>query len=113
MANVPDCPSVFVTTTFHCPVAAPVIGHVPLLNIAEPLKVNPEHAMSGCPVLVSFTVAPLKKLVPVTEEMATEALLYPDAGLIAVTVGAGAARVVPHTGAYELALFAASYATTP
>ena len=71
-----------VTTKFHNPVAAPVIGQVPLVSKVELAKVNPVQVMLACPDIWSVTVAPEAKLFPAMEVMATEALFAAEYGTI-------------------------------
>ncbi len=78
-----------VTTTFHAPVAAPVIGQLPPASDDELMNVKLAQFMLLWPDCVSITVAPERKFVPPTEVTVTELLLVPDTGLIEVTVGAG------------------------
>ena len=95
--KVATCASGFVTTTFQVPVAAPVIGQLPVERVVELVKVNPVQEMSDWASLVNFTVAPETKLVPETEVMEAEVLLIPVVGLMAETVGAGKLIVNPFT----------------
>ena len=84
--SVPVPVSGLVTTTFHCPAAALVMGQVPEESVVEFVKVNPVQEISLCAVLVSFTVAPKTKFAPVTLVMEAEPELTPPRGLMAVTV---------------------------
>ena len=92
--NVPVCASGLVTTTFHVPATAPVMGQLPDDNVVEFVNVKPVHEMLLCPDLVKLTVAPETKSEPVTLEIETEALRGPVDGLMAVTVGAGDVHVI-------------------
>ena len=102
--NVPVCVSGLVTTTFHVPVAAPVIGQLPLLSVVELVKVKPVQEISVWPLFVSFTVAPDTKFVPVTEVMETDPVLRPLVGLMAVTVGAGRVYSITNFGLKEVSV---------
>ena len=97
LVKIPVCASGFVTTTFQVPVAAPVIGQLPVERVVELVKVNPVQEMSDWASLVNFTVAPETKLVPETEVMEAEVLFIPVVGLMAETVGAGKLIVNPFT----------------
>jgi hypothetical protein len=76
-----------VTTTFHAPATAPVIGQEPDDSVVELVKVKPVQFILDCPLMVSATVAPDTKLVPLIEDMDIDPVLAPVVGEIAVTVG--------------------------
>jgi len=87
LANDPLPVSGLVTTTFHAPDAAPVIGQEPDDKVVEFVKLKLVQFIVACPVLVSDTVAPETKPVPDMELMDIEPVLAPLVGEIAVTVG--------------------------
>lgn len=91
LANVIDCPSVLVTTTFHCPadvtegtgsvsVQVMLVGETTVTDVAVILD---------DPDIVRFTVAPETKPVPAKFVIDTVFPATPVFGVIPVTVGAG------------------------
>lgn len=80
LVRVPLCASVFVTMTFTAPAAwagATAVIEVLLTNVTPVAAVPP-----------IFTVAPARKPVPVTVTAVPPAM-FPELGVIEVTVGAG------------------------
>jgi len=86
-----------VTTTFQVPVAA--FDGIPkdaviLVEVTE----ETEAVISDDPDRVSFTFAPLAKLVPVTMKLEIVSERPPSVGVTLVILGAGAGVVVVGTG---------------
>ncbi len=93
--RVPLCILGLVTTTFHVPGMAEVIGQLPDERVVELVKVKPVQFILDCPLMVSATVAPDTKLVPLTEVIEADPELTALVGLMAVTVGARSVTVKP------------------
>jgi len=90
---VPVWESGLVTTTLQGPMAAEAV-----LKVAVSIRVGLDTVtlvamMSDWPALVSLTVAPAEKLVPVMEPMSMSLKFDPLSGRIAVMVGAPEMRV--------------------
>jgi len=100
-------PSGLVTTTFHCPAAAPARLNVQVSCVEE---TNPTDipVISGYPERVSRTVAPFWKLAPARLVMGTALPTIPDEGVMPVMDGAGADDVggVDRVGAGPVPVFA-------
>ena len=89
LVRIPFCPFGLVTTTFHAPAAAPLIGQLPEDRVFEFVNVNPEQTIVLCPAITRFTVASDAKLVPVIDVMDADPMFAALLGLMAVTVGTG------------------------
>jgi hypothetical protein len=89
--SVADWLSGLVTTTFQAPADFPVRSKMQVIFVALTTVGDPAAGMSAWPVFVSFTVTPAWKPVPARFVMPTGPLLGAEAGVIEVTVGAGAA----------------------
>jgi hypothetical protein len=82
---------VFFTVTSQDPGEVPA-GRVKVhIRCAESSTFTFEAKRSGFPVLESFTEAPLIKFVPVRFPILTALPLFPEFGVILITVGAGPA----------------------
>src|SRR3989344_7262435 len=97
LVRVPACALGLVTTTFHEPVTAPVMGQLPEESVVEFVNEKPVQEMLLWPDLVSFTVAPDTNPAPTTEVTDTEAVLRPEDGSMPVTVGDGASAQLMET----------------
>jgi len=86
--SVADCPSGFVTTTFQAPACFPVRSSVHAIRDDETTE-TPVATISGCPDLVSRTVAPFWKPVPARSVIWTALPVYPEFGVIPAIAGAG------------------------
>jgi hypothetical protein len=82
---------VFITITSHDPGDVPA-GRVKVhVRFVESSTITFEAKRSGFPVLEILTDAPLIKFVPVRFLILTALLLFPEFGVIRITVGAGPA----------------------
>ena len=93
-ARVPACRSVFVATTSQTPRAAPVRLNAQVICVGLTM-VTLVPGMSVCPVFFSETVTPGRNPVPARLVMLTLPVLAAVAGVMLVTVGAGAVTVKP------------------
>jgi hypothetical protein len=87
LANMPELPSGFVTTTFLVPAVTPLSANEQVIWVEE-TTVTPVAGTSGLPVMFSLTIAPFINPVPVRFVMLTEVSLYPEAGAMLMTTGA-------------------------